>query len=505
MKYDAITPQILEKISVLEKHKINLFSQMPFLHLLSQDQMTKLFSFGKIRKVSSGKTLIEEGTKKPIILGLLEGSCQVYKLTSERGLNQFREVVLQHTIAPAIFGEMSFLEDSLHSTSVVTTTPCILWELRPEAFQKFLNGDVNLGTFFKQSLSCVVAQRLRKTEMALAAKLVPKDMAYLNRNETSLDEEVRLKIIEAIRADSLSRYPDALSEELIQMLSDYVGFFSDWLMVCPGSAQALDIIARTYSSSGKKITIVSPTFEVFPHCVKTQGASIDTYFYSDPFKVDVADFLKNTDPASDVIYIANPGNPTGLYHTPEEITQIANARPQALFVIDEAYIEFGGKSVIGLLKLNPKQFIITRTLSKAFGLAGFRIGYIIGHPKLLAPIRQFLIPYSTSRIAQIAAGSVLSNRQQIATKIRVICKQRDRMAFELRTLGYRVEVGLTNFILLFVAEPDKALSFFRRHNVLVSNSSSTYLGQCLRISVRNETETSKVIALARKWKNVSSY
>lgn len=497
-----MTPPIVENFSVFEKHQLNLFSELPFLHSLSQTQLTELFSFGELRKVPSGQILIEEGSTEIIFLVLLEGACQVYKLTSERGLKQFREVVLQQTIAPAIFGEMSFLENSSHSNSVVTTTPCILWELKPEAFPAFLSNDVNFSTFFKQSLNGIIAQRLRKTETALAAKLVPKDMAYLNRNETSLDEEVRLKIIEAIRADPLSRYPDALSEELVQMLSDYVRLLSDWLVVCPGSAQALDIIARTYTDSAKKVTVVFPTFEVFPHCVRMQRASINTYFYSNPFKVDVADFLKNTDPASDVIYIANPGNPTGLYHTPEEITQIADARPQTLFVIDEAYIEFGGESAIGLLKLNSKQFIITRTLSKAFGLAGLRIGYIIGHPKRLAPIRQFLIPYSTSRIAQIAACSVLSNPQQIATKIRAICEQREHMAFELRTLGFRVEVGPTNFILLFVSEPDKALSFFRRHNVLVSNSSSTYLGQCLRISVGNESETSKVIALAKDLKNL---
>lgn len=490
-------------MNTIDIDAVSLFHDLPFLRSLPQTQQTRLFSFGKVRKVPSGETLIESGSTQPILLVLLSGACQVRKLTPERGLGQFREVILQHTVAPTIFGEMSFLENSPHSTSVVTTTPCQVWELRSEAFQH-LNSDLNQSAFLIRSLNQVVAQRLRETETALAAKLVPKEMVYLNRNETSLDEEVHQEIIEAIRTDPLSRYPDALSEDLVKMLSEYVKLPSDWLMVCPGSAQALDMIARTYTNPAKKVTIVFPTFEVFPHCVTTQKASVNAYSYPDPFKVDAADFLKNTDPASDLIYIANPGNPTGLYHTPQEMAQIAAARPQALFVIDEAYIEFGGESAQKLLVENPLQFILTRTLSKAFGLAGLRVGYIIGHPKRLAPIRQFLIPYSTSRIAQIAACSVLSKPKRFTAQIRAICEQRDRMAFELRALGYSVEVGPTNFILLFVSDANEVLSLFRRHNVLVSNSSSSNLGQCVRISAGNESVTSKVIALAKELKKVLS-
>ncbi|MEH2005349.1 aminotransferase class I/II-fold pyridoxal phosphate-dependent enzyme [Nostoc sp.] len=460
-----------------------------------------MLSIGKIRQVSAGEILIEEGSREPIFVVLLEGVCQVHKLTSERGLNQFREVMLRQVIAPTIFGEMSFLENNIHSTSVITITPCQIWELKAESFQQFLESDVNLHLFLTRSLNQVVVQRLVETETALAATLTPKDTAYLNRNETSLDEKVQQDIIEAIRNEPLSRYPDALSQDLVKKLSEYVKIKSEWLIICPGSALALDIIARAYISPAKKVTIVFPTFEVFPHCARLQKASIDAYSYPDPFKVDVADFLRHTDPASALIYIANPGNPTGLYHTLKEIAQIADERPQALFVIDEAYIEFGGESAISLLQHNPEQFILTRTLSKAFGLAGLRIGYIIAHPKLLAPISQFLIPYSTSRIAQIAACSILSNLDQIVAQ-QTIYEQRERMAFELRALGYRVEVGPTNFILVFVSEPNKVLSFFRRHNVLVNNSSSSHLGNCVRISVVNETATSKVIALAKQLKEV---
>lgn len=480
----------------------SLFKDLPFFNSLPTNYLTKVLSIGKIRQVSAGEVLIEEGSLEPTLVVLLDGVCQVYKLTSERGLNQFREVMLWQAIAPTVFGEISFLENKLHSTSVITITPCQVWEVKFDSFQKFLESDVNLHLFVTRSLNQVVVQRLVETETALAATIAPKETAYLNRNETSLDETVQQDIIEAICNEPLSRYPDALSQDLLKKLSEYVRVQPEWLMICPGSALALDIIARTYTSPAKKVTILFPTFEVFPHCASIQGASIDTYSYPDPFKVDVADFLRHTDPASALIYIANPGNPTGLYHTLEEIAQIAAKRPQALFVIDEAYIEFGGESAISLLQQNPEQFILTRTLSKAFGLAGLRIGYIIAHPKLLAPMNQFLIPYSTSRIAQIAASSILSNPDPIVAQQQTIYEQRERMAFELRALGYRVEVGPTNFILVFVTEPNKVLSFFRRHNVLVSNSSSSYLGNCVRISVGNEIATSKVIALAKELKEV---
>ena len=484
-----------------------LSDEQLFLTSLPESCQQRLYSLGQVRQVQAGEVLIEEGSTEPILLFLQKGICQVRKLTSERGLGQFREVTLRHTLPPALFGEMFFFEHGIHSTSVVTTVPSQIWELKGKAFSALLDSDANLRMSLKHILGSAVAKRLCETEAALSAKLVSEALAYLNRNETTnettIDEAVNWEIIDYLRTDSFSRYPDAFSEELLTLLSEYTGVPPSWLMVCPGSALGLDYIARTYTNSNTTVTILSPTFKVFPHCVKLQKANIDSYFYPDPFQVDIENFLDNTNPNSDVIYISNPGNPTGIYHTPSEISTIAAARSHSLLVIDEAYIEFGGESVLELLQQNSQQFLITRTLSKAFGMAGLRIGYLIGHPERLASIKQFCIPYSTSRIAQVAARSVLRQPQHIITKTNKICEQREYLVSALRDLGYRIEAGPTNFILLFVSDAKKAVSFFRRYDILLSNASSAYLGQCLRISLDGDLRSiHKVLDVAKKWQEI---
>jgi len=488
---------------VFNKHVVDLGKQFNFFNSLTEKQLRQLFSLGDVYLLSAGKTLIEQGSLDQALIILLEGSCHISKLVSERGLRQFKEVIFHTVVAPAIVDETSFLSEHPCSNSIITKTPCTLWKLNLKTFQSFLNENLNLNESFNKSLCNLMIQRLCNTESILATKLLNEDTAYLNRNEICLDKELRIKICEAIHLDPLSHYPDAFSEELVQMLAEYLDLTNDWIMVCPGSAQALDLIARTYIDSTTKVTIISPTFEVFPQCAINQNALINSYFYSDPFKVDVAEFLRNTDSASNIIYIANPGNPTGLYHTPKEIAYMAAARPKAIFVIDEAYIEFGGKSVIESLKLHPQQFIITRTMSKAFGLAGLRIGYIVAHPNCLRPIRRYLIPYCTSHIANVAASIALSNYHLIASKIRNIVIQRERIVSELSELGYRVESGPTNFVLLFLSEAEKLLKYFRNHNILVSNSSSEYLGKCLRISIGDEKQNSRLIALVKEFKHLA--
>ncbi|GAA6619589.1 Crp/Fnr family transcriptional regulator [Scytonema sp. NUACC26] len=169
---------------------INLLSQfndLPFFSI-PQNQRQKLFSHGKVRKVQSGERLIEEGTTEPILLILFEGVCQVRKLTPEHELSQFREITLRRTLAPAIFGEMSFLESRPHSSSVVAITSCVVWELTAEAFHRFMNGNINLGIALKRSFSYLIAQRLRETETALAAMLVHQDTVSLKCNDISFDD-----------------------------------------------------------------------------------------------------------------------------------------------------------------------------------------------------------------------------------------------------------------------------------------------------------------------------
>lgn len=174
-------------MNTIDTDILSQFNDLPFFSI-PQTQRQKLFSHGKVRKVQSGERLIEEGTTEPILLILFEGACQVRKLAPEHELSQFREVTLRRTIAPGIFGEMSFLESRPHSSSVVATTSCLVWELTSDAFHRFMDGNINLGIALKRSFSYLIAQRLRETETALAAMLVYQDTVSLKYNDICFDD-----------------------------------------------------------------------------------------------------------------------------------------------------------------------------------------------------------------------------------------------------------------------------------------------------------------------------
>ncbi|GAB1542200.1 hypothetical protein NUACC21_48740 [Scytonema sp. NUACC21] len=174
-------------MNTTDNNILSLFNDLPFFSL-PQTQQQRLFSFGKVRKVPARESLIQEGTTDPVLVVLLEGACQVRKLVPESEFSPLREVTLRRTFAPSIFGEKSFLESRPHSSSVVTTTPCQVWELSFEAFQKFLNGDINLAIYLKRSLSHVVVQRLYESETTLATILAYKDTFYQKYEEISFDD-----------------------------------------------------------------------------------------------------------------------------------------------------------------------------------------------------------------------------------------------------------------------------------------------------------------------------
>jgi histidinol-phosphate aminotransferase len=486
-----------------------LFNQLPLFQSLTKLQRMRLFACGEVREVVAEHTLVEDDWEESSLLVLLSGACQVRKTIPDRGLGQFKEVVLREDAAPAIFGEIAFLGQGNLEEIIYTTQPSCFWILTQTAAQQIFKESPKLGLQLMQAIGKAVSERARGYANALAAQYGPlqlPEVSYLNRNESPhVIDGVKDALVAEILGNNLSRYPDAYSENVLEKLALRLDLPQDWLMITSGSSIALDMTARGYARPGMKTTIISPTFEVFGFAVRNQQAEVIEYAYSDPYKPDLNEFLQSAASHSDIIYIANPNTPTGLYHTMAQLKELAEARPETLFVIDEAYYEFtgdvDGQGVVSLLRERPHQFIVVRTMSKAFSLAGLRIGYVIGQPERLAPIKKYLIPYSVNRLSQVAACAILSRPAELAAQVEKICRQREELVKGLRDLGYRVEAGPTNFMLLFVADAVQAIKYFRRHDILVryvsSPAKANFLGECVRISIGDEDDTKRLLRAAK--------
>lgn len=482
-----------------------IFDSLSIWQPLTSDECALLFSLGEVRRASEGEVLLEEEKNDTSLIILLAGRCEVRKTFSDRGLWQYKEVVLSERGHSIIFGDLSFLDQKPCYDTVLAKEVCYVWVLTHEQAERAFTQNPVLGLKFTQILARHLASQVRNhTDICNRPTNAENSIAYLNRNENPyFSDKVHQALSEAINSN-INLYPHAYSENVIKKLSKKLGFPEDWLVVTPGSSIALDMTVRTFVKPNSHIVILSPTFEVFGFSATNLGATITQYCYPNPYEADIENFLASTPVDADVIYIANPNTPTGLYHTNDEIMQIANARPNSLMVIDEAYLEFTGNSagITPLLRAYPNRFVIIRTMSKAWGLAGLRLGYVIGHPERLANFYKYLIPYSVNALSQIAACAILDEPAEVVQKhVEEINKQRDLLAKGLRDLGYRVEVGPTNFLLLFVKDALEAVKIFRRHDVIVRYVSSPnklfFLGECVRISVGVPKETEKILAIAK--------
>ena len=171
-------------------------------------------------------------------------------------------------------------------------------------------------------------------------------------------------------------------------------------------------------------------------------------------------------------YIVNPNNPTGTIWSPEQVKQVCRLRRSLLVVLDEAYIEFGGETAVSLLETEPN-LVIARTFSKAFGLAGVRIGYILANDNILEPLKKVRIGKNINSLAQIAALSALKDINHTKEYVRQTREGGHWLAEQLRALNYPVKETPANFIMVDVGDPDACVQRLAEQGMFVRNRKAT--------------------------------
>lgn len=204
-------------------------------------------------------------------------------------------------------------------------------------------------------------------------------------------------------------YPSTLNEELLLLLSDYVGLPMENLQYFNSSDSLHEYICKVFISVGDPVVILGPSYDNFRLTCQANGADVHWSNYEPDFSFDHLKFeddIRRIEPA--VVYICNPNNPTGNIHSIDYIESLLNDFPDTLFLIDEAYYEFSGKTSKDLV-LKYDNILISRTMSKAFGLANFRIGYLLASKDNVQFINRIRNPKNLTTFAQVAALAVLSD------------------------------------------------------------------------------------------------
>ncbi len=351
-----------------------------------------------------------------------------------------------------------------------------------------------------------VLERLVREDLK---NLVPYDphvipgVVKLDANENPFDfpREVKEFICEKISMELFTRYPDPMAVDLREGLSLYTGVPADSILVGNGSDEIILNLMLAFGT-GREVLIASPTFSMYRIHAQVAGAR----WREIPRKAGfIPDLPALTEAAANgnasMIFVCSPNNPTGNAVPPEMIRELLE-ETTALVVVDEAYIEFGGESCVPLLSDYPN-LVILKTFSKAFGLAGLRVGYLLAQAYVVKEILRIKQPYNLNSFSQLAACAVLKHRDILTEQVKSIIGNRDMLINEMRVLPeVQVYPADANFILF--RTPLKAGVVFDellRRGVLIRNASGPALENCLRVTVGTQEENNKFL---EKLKNILS-
>jgi histidinol-phosphate aminotransferase len=277
----------------------------------------------------------------------------------------------------------------------------------------------------------------------------------LNANECphSLPDGFFRQLGEAVHDLPLNRYPDEGMTRLREELAHQVGhgFAGTW--TANGSNEVLTELLLAYGGPGRRAVMFEPTYLLHSRLAWLTQTDVIPLELREPWRIgpDEVEAAAARDPH--VIFICSPNNPTGNAQPVEMVAALARQRPESLVIVDEAYIEFGGESALPLVAGHPNVAVV-RTFSKAFALAGARIGYVLADPAVVGDLQRVRLPYHMGQLTQTAGIVALGHRTEAMSILSSIRTQRDRIVQRLSLMpGVRVHPSDANFV-LFVPPGD---------------------------------------------------
>ncbi|MBA4179093.1 MAG: histidinol-phosphate transaminase [Anaerolinea sp.] len=304
-------------------------------------------------------------------------------------------------------------------------------------------------------------------------------------------------VVEAAAKADHHIYPDPGQTSLRAAIAEYVGVTPGQVVAGSGADDLIDVILRL-ARPAIAVT-ASPTFGMYSFLAKVNG----TRFVEVPrlagFQVDVRGLASTVERGAHLIFLTSPNNPTGNCLTRAELEAICNL--EALVVVDEAYIEFGGESAVPLIAAHPN-LIVIRTFSKWAGLAGLRVGYSVSEPGIAAALMAIKQPYNVNVAGDLAAQAALRHRAEVFETVKCIVAERERLARDVGALGWlRPLPSEANFVLFAVTEGHDAARVaaeLRRRGVLIRYYNRPDLANYVRISAGRPEDTGRLLAALRE-------
>lgn len=318
----------------------------------------------------------------------------------------------------------------------------------------------------------------------------------LNENMAGCSPRV-LARLRTLSAEHIARYPQREVGE--RLVANFLGVGAEQVLLTNGVDETLCLLFSTYLREGSELIFSDPTFVMYPIFGQAFGAQLVRVHAGEDFAFPAADILSRISPRTQVIVIANPNNPTGTVAAPADLQRVVEAAPDAAVLIDEAYFEFYGETVLGDLSRHPNLFV-ARTFSKAYGLAGLRLGALIGPPEQIGFIRRFCSPFNVNAVAVACLEEALAGQDFVRESVTQAKQGRDRIAKLCVELGLEYWPSLANFVLVRVGKnAGEFVAAMQHRGVMIRDSSANPGCQgCVRITVPTSQQTNGVLEAIRQ-------
>jgi len=325
------------------------------------------------------------------------------------------------------------------------------------------------------------------------------DGMLLDFNERAIPPQN--KVVRALekfaKSQKLQVYPEYF--DLEKKIADYAGVNANQVMITNGSDQGIDIIFRTFTEKGDKAIIPSPSFTMFFQCAKIVGNEIVGPLYKkDNLAFPFNGALDAIDKRTKLIVICNPNNPTGTAVSIDDIGKIASKAKKAIVYVDEAYFEFSKITAIPLIKKYPN-IIVTRTFSKAFGLASLRIGYVVANTEYIAEMLKVRGPYDVNMAAYWAACAALEDRKSMENYVADVMKSAKPLVEKFFSEnGVPYFSSRSNFILFQPENPEGVIRQLAKNGALVRPQNKENIENTLRVSIGTTKQMKRFIEIYKK-------
>ena len=312
-------------------------------------------------------------------------------------------------------------------------------------------------------------------------------------------------VVDAIRhaaTGPLNRYPDPMATAFRRAAADALNLPGpEWVLAGNGSDEILTLLVRGFVGEGQRLRLPHPSYILYRTLADIQDANWDQVAFDDDWKLPAAFGQKNDDLR--LVMLPNPNSPSGTVLLPEEVKTIADSL-DCMLLVDEAYADFAETNCLDLVRQNER-VVVSRTLSKSYGLAGIRFGFLVAQPQIISELAKIKDSYNCDAISIAAATAAMTSQGWLAETVAKMNGTRDRMQRELAEMGFEVTPSHANFVWCthpgIRQDPTKHETIYqalKQAQILIRYMKYDGFGDGLRISVGTDEQIDACLMMLRR-------